>query len=132
MGNASQRKTILINKDLQLKIAGIFVLAMVLGIVLSNCLFYTLVLRRGQANDESWETYIRPLIYTNVFSSLVVMGLAVYLTIFISHRIAGPMFRFSKLMEQVGKGDFNIDPRLRKDDELIAFASGMGRMADNL
>lgn len=132
MSTSSLRKTTLINKDLQLKIAGLFALVMILGIILSNCLFYTVLLHRGEVTEGSWQNYVQPIIYTNVLSSIVVTVLAVYMTVFISHRIAGPMFRFSKLMEQVGNGDLNVNTNLRKKDELVAFGAGLAKMAENL
>ena len=38
-------------------------------------------------------------------------------TIYLSHKIAGPLFRFSKSFEQLGAKDLTIRIRLRKHDE---------------
>ncbi|MBU9889599.1 MAG: hypothetical protein KTQ49_07000 [Candidatus Omnitrophica bacterium] len=38
-------------------------------------------------------------------------------TIFISHRIAGPLYRFSKALDAVERGDYRARVRLRKGDE---------------
>ena len=127
-----QRRKVFINKSLQSKIAGVYTMVLVLGMILSNCLFYTLTLFRGQAGDENWQTYIKPLTYANIISNILVILLAVFMTVLISHRIAGPLYRLSRLMEQMGRGDFNIDTRLRKKDELVPFAQAMAEMAGNL
>jgi methyl-accepting chemotaxis protein len=38
--------------------------------------------------------------------------------ILLSHKIAGPMFRFKKILEERGKGDLTLNVKFRKRDEL--------------
>lgn len=59
----------------------------------------------------------------------VVMTLA---TIFISHRIAGPLERLKHYMKRVGQGDFTSKLRFRTHDEIHDVADTFNQMADNL
>ena len=43
--------------------------------------------------------------------------LAVFVSVFLTHRFAGPLFRFEKTLEKMIGGDFNLEIRLRTKDE---------------
>ena len=62
-----------------------------------------------------------------VFFSTVTIGL---LTMFITHRIAGPLFRLNREVEKFKSGDLNADFHIRKDDELRVLAKNLSEMAD--
>jgi nitrogen fixation/metabolism regulation signal transduction histidine kinase len=49
---------------------------------------------------------------------VIMIGL---LGIYFTHKVAGPVFKMSRLLTQVGKGNLRVDARLRKGDELQAF-----------
>lgn len=42
-----------------------------------------------------------------------------------SHRVAGPMYRLNKTLEQVQEGDLTVRANLRKGDFLVEVADGM-------
>lgn len=52
------------------------------------------------------------------------------LSIFVSHKIAGPIFRFEKFAEDLEAGDFNARVRLRGGDQLTDTAEKFNKMAD--
>ncbi|MBI4711276.1 MAG: hypothetical protein HY767_02290 [Candidatus Omnitrophica bacterium] len=52
-----------------------------------------------------------------VWKFLLLLGLLAWGTIFISHKIAGPLFRFSKAFNEIEKGDYRARVTLRKLDE---------------
>ena len=63
--------------------------------------------------------YIFPiLVQTFAVTSLVVGLAAGGIMLFVSHRIAGPAYRFKKVLEALGDGDFSIDCRIRANDSL--------------
>lgn len=54
------------------------------------------------------------------------------LSLFLSHRIAGPLYRFEKSIEEVIKGNLSFRIRLRKKDEAKELAEAMNRMIETL
>ena len=49
---------------------------------------------------------------------VVLIGL---LGIFFTHKVAGPVYKMTRLLKQVGAGNLHVDARLRKGDELKDF-----------
>ncbi len=60
---------------------------------------------------------------------IVVVELA-FLTIFISHKVAGPIYRFSKFAEDIKSGNFSSKIYLRKGDELTDVAMDFNKASD--
>lgn len=52
--------------------------------------------------------------------------------IFISHRIAGPIYRFQKSAEAIRNGDLNVNFNIRKTDELKDAAVSLEEMVESL
>lgn len=71
-------------------------------------------------------------------SKILVLGLFVVviemaiLTIFVSHKIAGPIYRFEKFAQSVQEGDLSARIHLRKGDEMIETAEKFNEMMDEL
>ena len=53
-------------------------------------------------------------------------------TVFLSHKIAGPLFRFQKILEALGKGDLSQRCQLRKFDEAKPVAHSMNQAFEAL
>ena len=82
----------------------------------------------------SWGTYcldraiINQLVEVNVFKTLMISWVAllfvigVGLSILVSHRVAGPIYRFEKIFDKLMEGDLNQKVFLRKNDELQELA----------
>lgn len=54
------------------------------------------------------------------------------LGIFITHKVAGPIYKMKMLLRQVGGGKLNFQGRLRKGDELQDFFEAFAEMAEQL
>lgn len=52
--------------------------------------------------------------------------------IFVSHRIAGPMYRFEKSAEAIRKGDLSVNFHVRKSDEMKHAAVSLEEMVESL
>ena len=52
--------------------------------------------------------------------------------LFLSHRIAGPLYRFEQTAQAIGNGDLSGEVRLRDGDELQDLARSMGGMVSDL
>ena len=63
--------------------------------------------------------FLFPLFIQTFVVSTIVVGLATIIsTIFISHRIAGPLYRFKKVLSSLGEGDFSLACKIRLKDSL--------------
>jgi nitrogen fixation/metabolism regulation signal transduction histidine kinase len=122
-----RRRTFLIDRKFQLKYTMIIVLV---GVVVSALLGYFIV-RLNQENrdllgiEETMMAEVQKLdSYTMYYLAgfVVVMALVLFIWgIFITHRVAGPIFIISRYLRQLGEGDVPQTRPLRKGDELKAF-----------
>jgi len=60
---------------------------------------------------------------------VVLIGL---LGIYFTHKVAGPVFKMTRLLKQVGEGDLRVEARLRKGDELKDFFDTFTKMVSGL
>ena len=60
---------------------------------------------------------------------VVMIGL---LGILFTHKVAGPVFKMTRLLGQVGAGDLRVEARLRRGDELKAFFDAFTKMLAGL
>ena len=63
--------------------------------------------------------YMLPLlIQTFIIVTVVVAIATILVTLFVSHKIAGPLYRFKRVLEAMGEGDFLNQVKIRKGDQL--------------
>jgi len=53
-------------------------------------------------------------------------------SLLVSHRVAGPLYRFRQVQQDIGKGDLSGNVRLRKNDYLKEDGENLGEMLDSL
>ncbi len=135
-----KRRIMLVEKPFQLR----FVLKMtglaVLGTGLTAGLLFVLADREFgrvffsahyQARS-AWEVLL-PAVLTSAFAGmLLVAALAAVLTLYDSHRIGGPLYRFRANLMAVGRGDLTLVTRLREGDELQSLTGAMNDMTQSL
>lgn len=64
---------------------------------------------------------------------LIIFVLAVaFASIFVSHKIAGPIYRFEKETKAIGEGDLTVKFKLRKGDEMKELADALEKMVGAL
>jgi len=73
--------------------------------------------------------FILPLlIQTVIIVTIIVAIAAVAVTLFVSHKIAGPLYRFKRIMEALGEGDFLNQVKIRSSDQF----QDLARIFDNM
>ncbi len=72
------------------------------------------------------------VILTNVITLIVITFATIVVVLFISHKIAGPMFRFEKDLKDIGQGDLTKKVRLRKKDQFTNLADSLNIMTATL
>ncbi len=72
------------------------------------------------------------MLYTLVGGLAVMVFLIGVLGIFITHKVAGPIYKMKLLLKQVADGKLKVAARLRKGDELQDFFDVFANMVDRL
>lgn len=133
-----KRKQYLVAKKFQLKYVGIILLLMFLTATLcSYVVYYTSMMLMGEklANVYPQGRLIHIVNLVNfriLLSVILVTPLVAVIGIFLSHRIAGPIYRIEKFLANMAEGDLSSRIFLRQGDELIVVANSINKLADSL
>ena len=75
---------------------------------------------------------ILPLVVWTTLVTTCVLGLVVWLmTLLVSHKIAGPIYRFEHDIQAIAEGDLQKKIRIRKGDQFVALAASLNAMVDS-
>lgn len=132
-----KRRNYFIKKDFQSKFILKFCFILLCGIILSTGLVFIFsqeTLTSSFSNSRlvisSTAQAIMPtLLITNLITLGIITIAAIGVTLFMSHRIAGPMFRFEKDIKKIAGGDLNVRINLRKKDQFSEMAGAFNEMA---
>lgn len=140
MSQDRPRRIILIDPRFQLRLAGAFLL---LQVVLTGAFAFGLYvfmdselqagLASAHAAYRSLDQMLLPLVLILAGFSLVLStALVTAFVVILSHRIAGPLYRFRTVMEDLAKRRLAVHTRLRPDDQLGALSEPTGQALDTL
>lgn len=134
----SKRRTIFIKKAFQSRFI-VGALGLVLLSSLSSALFIYWVTGGELQNQPAqtglisgWERLGLSLFLGNLVAVVVAGSAAVASALYASHKIAGPLYRFERLCEDVGSGNLDTSTQLRDGDQLQELAVSFANMRDNL
>jgi methyl-accepting chemotaxis protein len=78
---------------------------------------------------RSTADFLLPLLIQTLLIVTILIGLAtIVLTLLFSHKIAGPLYRFKKVIENLEEGDFSQDFHIRFNDQLKDLADKFNSM----
>ena len=135
-----KRVRILINKKFQLKFAFFvcswdFALSMIYPIIIYNLFEYFLQIATQPHTPLSIDKIKgiekQVLVLLGVLQ-LVFLAITFILSIFLSHRIAGPLYRLKKSTEEVSRGNFDQRIAFRKNDHFIELQDTFNEMIQHL
>lgn len=73
--------------------------------------------------------FILPILIQTVVIVTIIVSLATMIVaLFVSHKIAGPLYHFKKVMQALSEGDFSSDFRIRHLDQLQDIADVFNKM----
>lgn len=133
--NRFKRRTIFIKKNLQLRYMMLIIIS-----VLSGLAIMTFELT-ATLNDlfDNYPVLIQPLydeflpIAASFFYKIAIYLLFVILiSAILSHKMAGPVYRFEQTCKAIAKGDFSQRVRLRKGDQLTELQDEFNKMMDKV
>ncbi len=137
---AIKRRIVYIEKPFQVRFIFKFCLLVLASMVLASVILYllsedtyTMSYRYSRLDMTPTSEAIWPaLLGTNLAVFIGLIAATIYLTLYISFRIGGPLFRFSEDMKIIGQGDLSKRIRLREGDQLRQFAQVINDMAQGL
>jgi len=142
MNNAPvfKRKKVFIQPAFQSRFIFWIVVVVILASILSAILLYFLLTSfyASQAQSahiilaESWQRLGLTIAMGNLIALLLGSVVAAFIVLHRSHKIAGPLYRFCQIFEQIGKGQLKDMMHLRKNDELSEVADSIQNMIDGL
>jgi nitrogen fixation/metabolism regulation signal transduction histidine kinase len=127
-----QRKTVLVKRSLQLKYIGmVFLSVLVASMIVGGDIYYSLsrvMLTECPSSLDSVVQFNSVLIIKSVLYLLLMSAISMY----VSHRFAGPIYRFEKSAQAVSGGDLTHRVSLRTGDELMELQEEFNGMVSGL
>lgn len=127
-----QRRTVLVKRSLQLKYVAIVFAAVVLGaLMVGGDIYYTMTHLILSENPDLASTVSQ--INNMIFLKLALyLGIIFLVSLFVSHRFAGPIYRFEKSAQVVSTGDLTHRVSLRTGDDLLELQEEFNAMVSAL
>ncbi len=133
-----KRKQIFISAKFQLRYVGLILLLMfITAVVCSYVVYYTgmILLAEKLANVYPQGRLVAIINTVNLrimLSVLLLTPFVAYIGIYLSHKIAGPIYRMEKFLGSMSKGDLSSRIVLRKGDELGTVADSINALNDSM
>lgn len=135
----NKRRNYFIDKPFQTRfILKFCFLVIAAGLVTIGFLYYfsmqsmTVSIVNSRVVVKTTADFLLPVLIQTVVVVTILVGLAtMFVTMFVSHKIAGPLFHFRKCLKAVGDGDFS-EIKLRKMDQLQELAKDFNDMVRKL
>ncbi|MFA6321187.1 MAG: hypothetical protein WCY36_04945 [Candidatus Omnitrophota bacterium] len=138
--NKNRRSNYYIKAEFQRSFIMKFCLLVLLGSAISGAIIYMMSRSTVTTSFEglrlvikSTADYILPAVVLSSAVVIIVIGLAtIFITLFTSHKIAGPLYRIEKDVSEVTSGNLRKEFNLRAGDEVQAIADGLTAMTHTL
>ena len=130
-----QRRTIFIKKNLQIRYMILMVACVLCGLAIMgleltatlNDLFDDYPVLVQPIYDE-----FIPIVASFFYKIAIYVLLVIIISAIVSHRMAGPVYRFEQTCKQIAKGDFSQRVHLRKGDQLTQLQQEFNTMMDEI
>jgi len=134
------RGRVLINKQFQIEQVAKFIAVHILALVIFGSLIYMFLDSELDSNLASAHVAYRNLkqmifpivlslsLLNILFSSLLIT----FFVLYASHKIAGPLYRFKAVIDELGHRNLNPASNIRQGDQLQELASSLKRLIDTL
>jgi nitrogen fixation/metabolism regulation signal transduction histidine kinase len=124
------RRQYIIDPDFQLKFIVKFCLVVIVAtaILAAIVLWFsdnstTVTIANTKVSVKNTVDFIYPVLFQSFVFALVFSAVAVgFLTMLMTHRVAGPLYRLKRELQRVREGDLTSDFKIRGKDQLGDFA----------
>lgn len=132
----NKRRTVFIQRAFQGRFIGWMLVMILLFAVCSAFILYLLLASDLQSEARSahlriadtWQKLGTSIVIGNLVSALFAGICVAVVVLYISHKIAGPLYRFQKLFGEVGRGNLDMSASLRETDQMKELASAFDEM----
>jgi len=140
MDNLKRRRNYYIDKEFQGKFILKFCSLILMGSLISGTIIYgmsratvTTAFVNSKLTIKSTADFMLPAVLLSSAVMILMIGIAtIAITLFTSHRIAGPLYRIEKDIDEITSGNLNIVFNLRHGDEIKPIAASLNLMAGSL
>ena len=121
------RKRYIIKKGFQLRFMIIVIVSMLLIALVTSLSIYSAVMQTlvAQFHGENLALIKHAVTYKLFIRSLLLIFAIAIMSVFISHRIAGPVYKFERIIRELARGKKVEEFRLRKRDEFYELATAI-------
>ncbi|MBI5623675.1 MAG: methyl-accepting chemotaxis protein [Elusimicrobia bacterium] len=127
-----QRRTVLVKRSLQLKYIGmVFLSVLISSLIVGGDIYYSMA-RVILTENPSLAPAISQFNVIILVKLILYLGLMVLISLYVSHRFAGPIYRFEKSAQAVSGGDLTHRVALRTGDELMELQDEFNAMVASL
>jgi len=135
-----KRRQYFVQKDFQSKFILKFCMVLLTGIIISIGLLFlfskntlTSSFEQSRLVIKNTASAILPSVFLSHLIALVLITLlTIVVTLLVSHKLAGPLFRFQKELKEIGDGDLSKVVKIRKKDQVKAIADSLNQMRASL
>ena len=135
-----RRKNYYIKKKFQRNFILKFLILVAAGVFMSGAIIYlmsrgalTTTFDNSRLAIRSAADYILPTVLLSGAAVMIIVGFAVIImTLFASHKIAGPLYRIGKDIDELASGNLHVRFVLRGGDEINELAGKLDEMAGSL
>ena len=130
-----KRRTIFIKKNLQFSYMMLIILSVLAGLlIMAFELTFTL-------NDifDKYPVLLQPIYdtfpsiaFSFIYKIIIYVVFVVLISAIVSHKMAGPVYRFEQTCKAIAKGDFSQRVHLRKGDQLMDLQDEFNKMMDRI
>ncbi len=135
----NRRRNYFIKRKFQIKFILRFCTLLILGSIITATILYllsedtaTTAFVNSRLSIVSTSDYILPALVGSSLISIIFISIATaFVIMYLSHRIAGPLFKIEKSIKEIGTGDLSLRIHLRTSDEITEIADSLNEMSEN-
>jgi HAMP domain-containing protein len=144
-----KRKKYVVDKDFQGRMVMKVVMLIVIAMIVSGVVSYSIAIKveknskmqifgvtdeyKGDIVPVSRIDVVRPVVIrSTIIGGILGMIIAAVIMFLYSHRLAGPVYRLEKHLEEMIKGNYEARLHFRKKDEFKHLADVINRLEDKL
>lgn len=135
MGEETQkfkRRTVLVKRHLQLKYAAVVFAAVVFTALIVGVGSYLTMFKLIQFENPAIKDALVGALRMDVVKMIIFLGIMFLVSMFVSHRWAGPIYRFERSAQVVSTGDLTHRVSLRTGDDLMELQDELNAMIASL
>ncbi len=128
------RKRYLLKKGVQLRFMMVIIVAMVLIALVTSLSIYYAVMQTlvTQFHGENLALIKHAITYKLLMRSLLLIFAIAIISVFISHRMAGPVYKFEQTIRALSQGKEVEEIKLRKRDEFYGLATAINALINSM